>query len=322
MHSKNAGASLRVTGEGTSATLNGGFQLGGSMSTFEVADGATMTISGIGLTSYGNRNVIGRSGSRNLFLIDNATVTYAPTTAVNLNIGDTDNSSIAGPNTLCVTNNGVLTIPTASNIRCGVSIGQNAVIHDSRIVVCDGGKLESQGGISLGVGQKKSCGGHLLSVDNGTVDILSLSTASVVHDSNSVIRVQGRTGRLIVRSTSTTALNLRASPIVQFVVPPTGFAEVPISVPNGAVANDLEGLYAPIRLEIDARAFARKHAQTSVTLIEAGKDSTAALEELRDNATFVYPANKPWLGGELSVVDGKKLVLTTFAHPGMALIVR
>jgi hypothetical protein len=69
---------------------------------------------------------------------------------------------------------------------------------------------------------------------------------------------------------------------------------------------------------LDAKAFGKKHAEKSITLIECEKDSTAALETLAANLSFVNTDRC----GTAAVVDGNKLVYTAPQGPGMMIVIQ
>ena len=87
---------------------------------------------------------------------------------------------------------------------------------------------------------------------------------------------------------------------------------VPLTV-FGAVAAD-----SGAGIVLDAKAFGRKHAEQSITLIECEKDSTAALQALAANISFVNTDRH----GTVAVVDGNKLVYTAPVKSGFMLIIR
>lgn len=317
-----SGATFQISGAGTTANFNSGFAVGidAGAASLEVRDGAVLNISGKTSLDYGDRNCIGRTYSGNALLVDNATVNYGVSNACNLNIGDHDNGTITGRNSLIVTNNAVFNVLANKNICCGVSIGQNATISKGSIEVYGGGTISSLGGILLGVGQTKPCGGHLLNVDDGVVSATVLQTGNKPGDSNSVVRVAGRRGKIVL-SSSNNPCRLNSSVKLQFKIPADGFAEVPLQAPNGKVLTTVAGA-GPIRLEIDAGDFERHHGSTKVTLVSAGADSTVAYQELIDNFTHVGPkADAPV--GVLSIENGgKDLCYTTPPRPGLVLILR
>ena len=320
--SDGTGAAFKISGEGTKANFNQGFSVGldAGASTLEVCDGAVLNVSGKTSLRFGDRNCIGRSYSGNSLLVDNATVNYGVSEAYNLNIGDADNTAITGRNSLIVTNNAVFNVLANKDICCGVSIGQYATISNGSIEVYDGGTISSLGGILLGVGQTKPCGGHLLNVDDGVVSVSVLQTGNKAGDSNSVVRVAGHRGKILLSSASNPC-RLNSSVKLRFKIPADGFADVPLQAPNGKVLTTVAGT-DPISLEIDDGDFGLHHGSTKVTLVSAGADSTAAYQELIDNFTHIGPkADAP--AGVLSIENGgKDLCYTTPPRPGLMLILR
>jgi len=103
-------------------------------------------------------------------------------------------------------------------------------------------------------------------------------------------------------------------------------ANLKMTLPSGADATDaamltvLGGMTAAsgAGIVLDARAFGRKHAEESITLVDCEKESTAALQVLADNLSF---ANTDRCG-TVAVVDGVKLVYTAPHKPGTTLVIR
>ncbi len=318
--SKAEGTTFGIRDNGSTANFTHGFSIGGNNAVLKISDGAVLNVSGICYTSYGNRNSIGRDGAKNGLVVDNATVNYGVASTANLNIGDTDNATITGDNALIVTNNGAFNMLTANDIRCGVSIGQNAQIKGGRIVATDGGKIASNGSIQLGVGANNPCGGHLLAADDGTITATYLQTGNKALSSNSLVRISGKRGKiLLTHSTSPCQLNSAAT--LEFRIPEDGFDAVPLQAPNGAVTKPIDGTLAPIKLTINAQAFGKKNPSRSITLVAAGADSTTAFTVLTNNLSFIDTDDR--FHGKLIFVDGgKKLVYTSPARPGLTVSLR
>ena len=109
------------------------------------------------------------------------------------------------------------------------------------------------------------------------------------------------------------SLSLGADAVLSLAVPVDAGA-TPLTVLGGISAETGAGL------QLDAKAFGKMHPLESITLVECEKDSTAALEALAANLSFVgIPRARQ---GTVAVVDGKKLVYTAPQKPGMCLIVR
>ena len=98
------------------------------------------------------------------------------------------------------------------------------------------------------------------------------------------------------------ALTLGAGAAVSLAVPEDAGGAVPLTVLGGVTAD------AAAAIVLDAQAFGKKHPGESVTLVECEKDSTAALQVLADNLSFVNTGKGRQ--GALAVVEGKKLVYT------------
>ena len=103
-------------------------------------------------------------------------------------------------------------------------------------------------------------------------------------------------------------------------------AKLKMALPSGADATDAAMLTvfgemtaaSDAGIVLDARAFGRKHAEESITLVECEKDSTAALQALADNLSF----DNTDRCGTVAVVDGVRLVYTAPQKPGTILGIR
>ena len=109
------------------------------------------------------------------------------------------------------------------------------------------------------------------------------------------------------------ALSVGADAVLSLTVPVDADV-VPVTALGGVTADAGAGL------QLDAAAFGKKHPQETITLIECGKDSAAALNVLAVNLSFVNTGLAR--RGTVAVVDGTRLVYTAPQKPGTTIIIR
>jgi hypothetical protein len=141
-----------------------------------------------------------------------------------------------------------------------------------------------------------------------TANVPGASDAVVLPDGDYTVTLDDET---VVESLSVGAgaklkMTLPSSADATNMVPLTVFGEVTAASGAGIV--------------LDAKAFGRKHAEESITLVECERDSAAALQALADNLSFVNTDHVRQ--GTVEVVDGTKLVYTAPVKAGVILIIR
>jgi len=191
---------------------------------------------------------------------------------------------------------------------------------------------------------------HMVTVSNATLSVGKLLFGGIAWDektksymygvsSNNIFRIQGRNGRIEVSGTGRArakvgtgygeegTANLNYNALLAFEVPPEGFAKVPFAVTNGTLQCKTSLLMDNVpacRLEIAARKWSHKCGGETQVLVQTAKDSTAAIQALIDNATFVgFRADDPLPTLSL-VTEGTSTSLVMTAPPkrGLAVIVR
>ena len=96
---------------------------------------------------------------------------------------------------------------------------------------------------------------------------------------------------------------------------PADVGAVPLTILGGVAATN-----ATAGIVLDAAAFGKKHPEESITIVACEKDSSAALQALADNLSFVNTSSARQ--GTVEVVDGKKLVYTAPHKPGTSIVIR
>ena len=109
------------------------------------------------------------------------------------------------------------------------------------------------------------------------------------------------------------SISVGADAVLSLVIPADA-GTVPLTILVGVTAETGAGL------QLDAAAFSKKHPQESVTIIECGKDSTAALNVLAANLSFVNTGIAR--RGTVAVADGTRLVYTAPHKPGTTIIIQ
>lgn len=109
------------------------------------------------------------------------------------------------------------------------------------------------------------------------------------------------------------SISIGADAVLSLTVPDDA-GTVPLTILGGVTAETGAGL------QLDAAAFSKKHPQESITIIECGKDSTAALNALAANLSFVNTSLPR--RGTVAVADGTRLVYIAPQKPGTAIIIR
>ena len=109
------------------------------------------------------------------------------------------------------------------------------------------------------------------------------------------------------------SISVGADTVLSLVIPDDA-GTVPLTVLGGMTAETGAGL------QLDAAAFSKKHPQESITIIECGKDSTAALNALAANLSFVNTGIAR--RGTVAVADGTRLVYTAPHKPGTTIIIQ
>ncbi len=120
-------------------------------------------------------------------------------------------------------------------------------------------------------------------------------------------------GTAVVKEEVVGSLSIGASAALSFALPADPDV-VPLTILGGMTADAGAGI------QLDAAAFSKKHPQESVTIIECGKDSTAALNVLAANLSFVNTGIAR--RGTVAVADGTRLVYTAPHKPGTAIIIQ
>ncbi len=109
------------------------------------------------------------------------------------------------------------------------------------------------------------------------------------------------------------SISVGADAVLSLTVPDDA-GTVPLTILGGVTAETGAGL------QLDAAAFSKKHPQESITIIECGKDSTAALNALAANLSFVNTSLPR--RGTVAVADGTRLVYTAPQKPGTTIAIR
>ena len=142
------------------------------------------------------------------------------------------------------------------------------------------------------------------------------ATANVPGASDAVVLPDGDYTVTLGDETVVETLSVGAGAKLKMTLPSGADATstVPLTV-FGAVAAD-----SGAGIVLDAKAFGRKHAEQSITLIECEKDSAAALQALAANISF--DNTDSIRRGTVAVVDGTRLVYTAPQGPGMAIVIQ
>ena len=140
------------------------------------------------------------------------------------------------------------------------------------------------------------------------------ATANVPGASDAVVLPDGNYAVTLDDETVVEALSVGAGAKLKMTLPSGADATsmVPLTVFGEVTAASGAGIV------LDARAFGRKHAEEIITLIECEKDSTAALQALADNLSFVNTDRC----GTVAVVDGKRLAYTAPQKAGASIVIR
>ena len=330
------------SGQGTTATLRGGFRSSANRIETRVMDGAKMDVSGIaGDNQWGSpwrSFVVGQHASNNRFVVDNATVTVTNYTAF---VGYCDAAKVS-QDVLCVTNNGVFTLNNVALAvgRCS-SAGAATGSISNAVEVVDGGKIVGTGAnASLQLGHSGQSYGNRLVVRDGSIEIpkIVIGTAYNGIATNCVASIGGSKAKVVcsLSGSSTGAFQVNQRGTLEFTLGADGFEATPLQLPNGKVTIETQGGYdaqagyfwpeatrgAMPSLVIRDEGFAKAHPQTEQTLIECGVACPNALTMLATNLTVV--ASREWqTKGTVSVSeDGKKLVYKSPSAPGLLFIVR
>ena len=120
-------------------------------------------------------------------------------------------------------------------------------------------------------------------------------------------------GTAVVKEEVVGSLSLGADAALSFALPADPDV-VPLTILGGMTADAGAGL------QLDAAAFGKKHPEESITLIVCEKDSSAALETLASNLSFVNTSSVR--RGTVAVADGTRLVYTAPQKPGTKIIIR
>ena len=120
-------------------------------------------------------------------------------------------------------------------------------------------------------------------------------------------------GTAYIEEEVVSSISFGADAVLSLTVPDDA-GTVPLTILGGVTAETGAGL------QLDAAAFSKKHPQESVTIIECGKDSTAALNVLAANLSFVNTSLPR--RGTVAVADGTRLVYTAPQKPGTTIIIQ
>ena len=324
---------FNVLGEGTEVRANGGMDLR-NWAQLAVRDGAKMVLRGYNTTENTMINIIGSFRNYGELTVDNA-MFDAGTNIFGLGVAThwkTSGTYQVGANArISIVSNGVMRL-SGPDARLWVGYAfQEAICTNNVVRIADGGVLDmreatNDQGILIGSGKVPQTGpiprcDNGLDVENGAVYARALTVGNTACRSNNWVRVAGRDAKIVLSGASD-SLNLNYHTTLYIDLGEDGFSDVPIRCSGAVRATRSEDLDVPSEIVVDCRKFAKAHPKTSVTLIEAGVDSTDALEELRDNAVFIGAAGNPLNGGVLMVVNGRELVLSTLARAGMSIFVR
>lgn len=142
------------------------------------------------------------------------------------------------------------------------------------------------------------------------------ATANVPGASDAVVLPDGDYTVTLGDETVVETLSVGAGAKLKMTLPSGADATstVPLTV-FGAVAAD-----SGAGIVLDAKAFGRKHAEQSITLIECENDSAAALQALAANISF--DNTDSIRRGTVAVVDGTRLVYTAPQGPGMMIVIQ
>ena len=321
---------MTIEGQGVSVTVNGAITACGPHNV-RIADGAFVTSIGhLNINGYEqdfSGEPEGERGAR--VVIDNATVTN---TGIKASIG-LGNQNLRNCS-LVLTNNA----RCVSYGFCYVGGRQNETFGGGHCLeVVDGSLLDLNGFESAG---SRTCNGlriandagsanNTLFVKDGTVKSRFVLighndvTAGGACATNNVIHFAGTHPLVwaIAEHYQGYSTVLNSGSVLRFDISKDGYSNAPLKV-DGTLKADRPTAepYATLsnKIVVAARDFDRAQPETRLTLIETSKDSTAALQELVDNSTFL--SGNP---GTLTIENGgKRLVYTSPKRRGLVLLFR
>ena len=309
-------ALIEFTGPGTRGSL-GSTWIHRDVDIF-ITDGASVTVRGsselFAVLNYWCSN-IGRScesyyGNSTRMVIDNATLQLRSNGFV---VGASYKGNGGEGTTLTLRNGATLAVTNVYRFVVGSARNESKYnCMNCALDVLDGSSFVGGSNTKLEVGASGNASFCGVNVSNSTArcNVLYVGTKqSATCSSNDFLHVAGVAARVDVLSTTVDSIRLRTGARLKFTLPPDGFTTTPLMTAGGVSVVADEASYAvdPVTLEIDASAFDPDLRGRRQTLLTCATASTASLERLADNLTFVNtPTRKR---GQVFVEDnGTKLV--------------
>lgn len=317
-----------VIGAGSSYTA-GHLSLGSQVN--EIRDGATVTVSGIGLA--------GDSGIPVRLVVDNASIQ-----GLSAGLNGSPPIYTGGRGTgaeLLVSNRSVISVPTSANYLCvGFANGYTSV--SNRMVLSSGSHLASTNAPLELSRFGASCSEMV--VDDAVADVKDVIVGAYSNvkvdgveyaggGSNKVFRIAGAAPLVRCHGVIQTwggnayaGMSLNYHSTLRFDVPPAGWSAAPIILDTGKLVSLHEGAVPgcealPNSLVVNARQWARSNPKSTITLVQAGRDSSDGFTDLINSA--VFDVDNPLYRPTLSVsADGTRLLLTAPSRPATIFIVR